>query len=791
MFEVGSAVWKLLLENEEFQKAVKESSASLKKEMSSGFDQAASMSKKFVASLAGVTTGLVALFTAKVLKPGLTRLLNIEDAEKKLQGLGHTTQTVKEIMNSALTAVEGTFYALDEAATTAATAVAANIRPGKELTRYLTLVADAAGIAQVSMGDMGSVFNKVAATGKVYNDVLLQLSDQGIPIYQYLSKEMGKSVTQVKKLASEGKIDLETFLSAVEKNIGGSAKIMGDTTRGDLANLNTALARLGATVLKDVAPMIRKGIQLIKTYFADLNKDINDAGGTQIWFKGKVQENDEAIIGLASTILGLAVPAFGSWGKEILNFVKTRAVAIGWMTAIALAVAAVALGVNEVIKRMGGWAKVWEKVKPYWESLKNLAGEIKQDIGELAVRLKDKLNPYLDRLVEIIKSDVIPNLRDLKNLMKEHIPSYQEFKDKVKELIPTLKDLKDRIKEHIPSYEEFKAKVKEIVEKFLELRRHVLDAVAPALDFLKWTIQDNLIPALGNLWTALQGVIDQYKKFYTEHKTLIDGGLKVLAIIILAIVVAAFIVFILVMGSVVLAITLLINFIALVITFFTWLAGVVVDVCDRIGQVFKTMWNIVSGIYKAWMEAVRGFWKEVGNSFERVKGFVQGIIDWFKRLPGTIKDALKDISKIITQPFTQGFDILNGKVNEVKKNFRKLFNFNAKGSPSINDYIRWGTEGALKSYGKMFDSMSNMAYSGHDTYMSAVQTGLGGFSTAAPSGNNTNITVEEVSVRTEYPTTPAQQKAIATNVGEELNKILRTLGEPEIGNGNLKGADNG
>lgn len=95
------------------------------------------------AALAGITIG-----------KGFIRLTGIDDARAKLQGLGHDAQSIEAIMDSALTSVQGTAFGLDEAATTAANAVAAGIKPGQELTRYLTMTADAAAIAGTSMSEM-------------------------------------------------------------------------------------------------------------------------------------------------------------------------------------------------------------------------------------------------------------------------------------------------------------------------------------------------------------------------------------------------------------------------------------------------------------------------------------------------------------------------------------------------------------------------------------------------------------------------------------------------------------
>ncbi len=220
--------------------------------------------KYALVATAAATTAAIGKF---VIGGGISRALNIEDAQAKLKGLGHDVQSLQSIMDSALKSVKGTAYGLDEAATTAATAVAAGIKPGQELTRYLKLTADGAAIAGGSMSDMGRVFNKVQTVQAAYNDSLLELSEKGIPIYQWLSKEMGVSALAVKKLASEGKVSSEVFLRAVEKNIGGAALASGNTTRGAWENMKAAMARVGAAIVEDIIPKIRDGFNSLTKWF--------------------------------------------------------------------------------------------------------------------------------------------------------------------------------------------------------------------------------------------------------------------------------------------------------------------------------------------------------------------------------------------------------------------------------------------------------------------------------------------------------------------------------------------
>lgn len=223
---------------------------------------------------AKVTGGAVAGILSLSLVKGFQRLNSIEQAQAKLKGLGNSAKDVKNIMANALASVKGTAFGLDEAATVAASAVAAGIKPGQQLTKYLRLTADAATIAGVSMADMGSILNQVTASGKAQNDTLKQLSDKGIPVYQMLGKELGKSAGQIFNMASKGKISAEQLQTALQKGVGGAALSAGDTVQGSFKNMGAALARFGAAFLDKLFPRFQKGFVNITAFIDHATKAV-------------------------------------------------------------------------------------------------------------------------------------------------------------------------------------------------------------------------------------------------------------------------------------------------------------------------------------------------------------------------------------------------------------------------------------------------------------------------------------------------------------------------------------
>lgn len=186
---------------------------------------------------------------AKTLFGGFNRLANIDQATKKLEGLGHTGKSLQTIMDNALASVKGTAFGLDEAATVAANLVAAGIKPGSQLEEGLRLVANTASVAGVSMAEVGDIFTEVAAGGKVTGDTLARLQARGIPALQLLADQMDVSREAAAKMVKAGEVDFDTFANAINDSMGEAALIAGESFRGMLANIGAAMNRLGAVAL--------------------------------------------------------------------------------------------------------------------------------------------------------------------------------------------------------------------------------------------------------------------------------------------------------------------------------------------------------------------------------------------------------------------------------------------------------------------------------------------------------------------------------------------------------------
>lgn len=208
--------------------------------------------KKSLKYSAAAVGGVLAAGIGASLVKGFSRLNSIDQATAKLRGLGNSASDVDKIMANALASVKGTAFGLDSAATTAAGAVAAGIKPGRELEAVLKSVANSAAASGSGMDEMGSIYNKVASLGKAQNDSLQQVADRGLPIYQKLSEQLGVTTDEVFKMASAGEIGFAEFESAMTAAAGTVASEMGNTVSGSWANFMSSLGRAGAGVLGGV-----------------------------------------------------------------------------------------------------------------------------------------------------------------------------------------------------------------------------------------------------------------------------------------------------------------------------------------------------------------------------------------------------------------------------------------------------------------------------------------------------------------------------------------------------------
>lgn len=321
--------------------------------------------------------GAIGVVAGTAFSKGLDRAISIQNAQAKLTGLGHSTQTVTKIMDNALASVKGTAFGLGDAAGVAAGAVAAGIAPGQQLQRVLGLVADSATIAGTDMGSMGSIFNKVAASGKLQGDVIAQLQDAGVPVLQFVAKEIGKTAAETADLASEGKIDFATFSNAMEAGLGGAALSSGKTAEGAWDNVGAALGRLGVSFMSgavataprlftSVAGATDRASAALAPYAAIINTKV--AG---------------AMKGLATWIDGIDFNVVVSRISSFVTTAQAKFVQVKAALASAFSGGGAGIDPSKILGNLGSIGNIIAPLMPIFVSLGQAIGSISGSIGDL------------------------------------------------------------------------------------------------------------------------------------------------------------------------------------------------------------------------------------------------------------------------------------------------------------------------------------------------------------------------------------------------------------------------
>lgn len=176
---------------------------------------------------------------------GKKRALNIEQAKFQFAGLG---MDVEKTMKSALDAVQGTAYGLDEAAVVAGQFGATGIKAGEQMTAYLRGISGVAAMTGSSYSDIGSIFTTVAGNGRLMGAELNRMAVRGVNAAAILAKEFGVTEGEIRKMVTDGKISFDMFAQAMNNAFGEHATKANETYTGSLSNVRAALGRIGAAV---------------------------------------------------------------------------------------------------------------------------------------------------------------------------------------------------------------------------------------------------------------------------------------------------------------------------------------------------------------------------------------------------------------------------------------------------------------------------------------------------------------------------------------------------------------
>lgn len=268
-------------------------------------------------SLMNLASGAMGYVSDAIVSGGLKRAQNIENAHFQLQALLKDEEAVQAVMADAMTSVDGTAYAYDEAAKAASQFAASGMKAGDEMVSALRGITGVAAMTNSEYEGISRIFTTVAGNGRLMGDQLLQLSSRGLnaaaTIADYFKEVKGfVDVTEsdIRKLVSDGQISFQDFAAAMDWAFGESAFRANETFTGALSNMRSALARIGAEFF---SPLIEQNSDLI-LLINTVRERINDIK------KGLTFDEQRSAISGLTKLTGQTTESF----EELFSVIKDQ-----------------------------------------------------------------------------------------------------------------------------------------------------------------------------------------------------------------------------------------------------------------------------------------------------------------------------------------------------------------------------------------------------------------------------------------------------------------------------------
>lgn len=211
---------------------------------------------------------------------------------------------------------------------------------GQAVFDQLTKIGDmgsAFGIQEDSLREMVRQYAQVQQAQVAYTEDLNILQDRGIPIYKALGEVMGVPVSQVKKLASQGKVTADVYNKAIDSMANktkGAMEAQSQTFNGMMSTLEDNLSILWGYLTKDWFDNMKNSLSSFLPKLEDFVTLVGTDG-----FTGAIKQmlpqlsplvNLFSDIGsLLSTVVIPALLGFGGWVAEHIQPIAFLATVIG------------------------------------------------------------------------------------------------------------------------------------------------------------------------------------------------------------------------------------------------------------------------------------------------------------------------------------------------------------------------------------------------------------------------------------------------------------------------------
>lgn len=495
------------------------------------------MTKYITKPAIGAATALGGFTLAK----GFSRMVEVDNARVKLNALFKDLEDgegkTERVMNSAKMAVKGTAFGFNEAATVAASATAAGIKESG-MEDYLGSVADAAAVGGTSFGEMGAIYNKIMANGKVSAEEWNQLTDRGIDIQGALAKSMNKSRDEILEMRSAGKITSKDFLDAMNGMYDGVAQDIGKKTiSGNIANISAAISRIGENFLKgsdegsgfaskllQLLVSVQDALGVVEDKAAELGDKFGDFVGPTMdkmtkFFEGikngsvKIDVAKAKMAGIAAiaatalgpalTIAGKAMVFFSQHGSQISTIAGAFKKMGPNLLKLGGPVALIAAGIMSMWQNSesfrnaatGLFSTLWQSLQTVATAIAPIFQSLLSIIGPIMGTLGDLLAPIVNVLATVI-AGVAQKISAFAGAVAPVMSS----------IAGAVGSAAGKIRALGSAWKKIKSGTKSLLTKVSEGAKGILDNIKRAWELIKSAVKNLTVSVLGGAAGILGGI---------------------------------------------------------------------------------------------------------------------------------------------------------------------------------------------------------------------------------------------------------------------------------------------
>ncbi len=208
----------------------------------------------------------------------------------------------------------------------------------EELKTQLTILGNVAAVSGADFTELAKLVGRARSTNLLFTEDLNQFSDRAIPVLDMLAQRFGVTGAEVRKMASEGKInfsDLQAVLVALGGEGGKFASAMEErsqTLNGQISTLKDNFTLLSQKIGEALIPAVNQGVQVLA--------EIVD------WMRNLDADTVETTAKVAAFTAGFAAA----------TLILPKVIAIGKELIITLRAIATAQGVAQALSGPAGWA---------------------------------------------------------------------------------------------------------------------------------------------------------------------------------------------------------------------------------------------------------------------------------------------------------------------------------------------------------------------------------------------------------------------------------------------------